>query len=56
MKNRLTKSDGSSRTGCQLRVTLTYRQPVLVPLIGDLVNPGGGNTIALRANVTMVLN
>lgn len=47
---------GSSRTGCQLRVTLTYRQPVLVPLVGDLINPGGGNTIALRANVTMVLN
>ena len=25
---------GSSRTGCQLRVTLTYRQPLLVPLVG----------------------
>lgn len=47
---------GSSRTGCQIRVTLTYRQPVLVPLVGDLVNPGGGNTVSLRANVTMVLN
>jgi Flp pilus assembly protein TadG len=47
---------GSSRTGCQLRVTLTYRQPVLVPLVGTFFSTDGGNNIALRATVTMVLN
>lgn len=47
---------GSSRTGCQLRVTLTYRQALMVPLVGTFFSSGGGNTIALRANVTMVLN
>ncbi|MBA2633504.1 MAG: pilus assembly protein [Chloroflexi bacterium] len=47
---------GSSRTGCQLRVTLTYRQPILVPLVGTLLSSDGSNSIALRANVTMVLN
>jgi Flp pilus assembly protein TadG len=47
---------GSSRTGCQLRVTLTYRQPLLVPLIGAFLSSGGGNDVVLHANVTMVLN
>jgi Flp pilus assembly protein TadG len=47
---------GSSRTGCQLRVTLTFRQPLLVPLVGTFLSSGGGNDIDLRANVTMVLN
>lgn len=47
---------GSSRTGCQLRVTLTFRQPLLVPLVGTFFSSGGGNDIDLRANVTMVVN
>lgn len=47
---------GSSRTGCQLRVTLTYRQPVLVPLVGTFFSTDGGNNIELRATVTMVVN
>jgi Flp pilus assembly protein TadG len=47
---------GSSRSGCQLRVTLTYRQPLLVPLVGGFFASGGGNNILLKANVTMVLN
>lgn len=47
---------GSSRTGCQLRVTLTFRQPLLVPLVGTFFSSGGGNDIDLRANVTMVIN
>jgi len=47
---------GSSRTGCQLRVTLTYRQPILVPLVGTFLSSDGSNSIALSANVTMVLN
>lgn len=47
---------GSSRTGCQLKVTLTYRQPVLVPLVGTFFSTDGGNNISLRATVTMVVN
>ena len=47
---------GSSRTGCQLRVTLTFRQPLLVPFVGQFFTSGGGNNIQLKANVTMVLN
>lgn len=47
---------GSSRTGCQLRVTLTFRQPLLVPLVGTFLSSGGGNDIDLRAKVTMVVN
>jgi Flp pilus assembly protein TadG len=47
---------GSSRTGCQLRVTLTFRQPLLVPLVGTFFSSGGGNDIDLRANLTMVIN
>jgi Flp pilus assembly protein TadG len=47
---------GSSRSGCQLRVTLTYRQPLLVPLVGTFFSSGGENTIELRANLMMVVN
>lgn len=47
---------GSSRTACQLRVTLTFRQPLLVPLVGTFFSSGGGNDIDLRASVTMVVN
>jgi len=47
---------GSSRTGCQLRVTLTFRQPLLVPLVGTFFSSGGGNDIELEAYVTMVVN
>ena len=46
---------GSSRTGCQLKVTLTYRQPLFVPLVGAFLSSSGG-MISLRANVTMVIN
>ena len=45
----------SARTGCQLKVTLTFRQPIIVPLVGSfLANTNG--MISLRANVTMVIN
>jgi Flp pilus assembly protein TadG len=46
----------SARTGCQLRVTLTFHQPVLVPLVGALFSADGDNTIGLGAAVTMVVN
>lgn len=47
---------GSSRTGCQVQVTLTYRQPLFVPLVGTFLSPDGENRIALTATVTMVVN
>jgi len=46
----------SARTGCQLRVTLTFSQPLLIPLVGTFFSTDGGNTIGLGADVTMVLN
>lgn len=46
---------GSSRTGCQLKVTLTFRQPLFVPLVGVFLS-ATGDMINLRANVTMVIN
>ena len=47
---------GTSRTGCQLRVTLTYRQPLFVPLVGVFLNADANNMVPLGAVVTMVLN
>jgi len=46
----------SARTGCQVRVTLTFHQPLLVPLVGALLGAGEDNTIGLEADLTMVLN
>jgi Flp pilus assembly protein TadG len=47
---------GTSRTGCQVRVTLTYRQPLFVPLVGEFLSTDGQNRVSLRATVTMVVN
>lgn len=47
---------GTSRTGCQLRVALTYRQPLFVPLVGTFLSVDGSNRIGLSATVTMVIN
>jgi Flp pilus assembly protein TadG len=46
---------GSSRTGCQLKVTLTFRQPIIVPLVGAFLKTTN-DMISLRATVTMVIN
>ena len=46
----------SSRTGCQLEVTLTYRQPLFVPLVGSFFTTDGSNRIGFSAAVTMVIN
>ena len=46
---------GSSRTGCQLKVTLAFRQPIIVPLVGTFLQTTGG-MISLRGTVTMVIN
>jgi len=47
---------GTSRTGCRVEVTLTYRQPIFVPLIGALLGADAQNRIALGASVVMVVN
>ena len=44
------------RKGCQLRVQLTYRQPLFVPLIGALIGADASNRVGFSANVTMVVN
>jgi Flp pilus assembly protein TadG len=51
-----TTCTNSARTGCQLRVALTFHQPLLVPLVGALFSADGDNTIELGADVTMVVN
>lgn len=45
-----------SRTGCQLKVLLTYRQPLFVPLVGTFLRADAQNRVALTATVTMVIN
>ncbi len=46
----------SARTGCQIRVTVTFRQPVLVPFVGTFFTTDGSNQIAMSSDVTMVIN
>ena len=46
----------SARTGCELRVQLTFHQPLLVPLVGALFGTDGDGRIGLSADVTMVVN
>jgi hypothetical protein len=46
----------SARTGCQLRVTVTFHQPLLVPLVGSFFSTDGSNRIPMTADVTMVIN
>ncbi|MGH2429767.1 MAG: TadE family protein [Candidatus Limnocylindria bacterium] len=47
---------GSSRTGCLIEITLTYRQPLFVPLVGTFLSTDGSDRLTLRAAVTMVIN
>ena len=47
---------GSSRTGCQVEITLTYRQPLFVPLVGEFLSADAQNRVQLTATVTMVIN
>ncbi len=44
------------RVGCQLKVVLTYRQPLFVPLVGTFLGADAQNRVSLRAAVTMVVN
>lgn len=45
-----------TREGCQLRVVLTYRQPLFVPLVGQFLSADAQNRVSLSAAVTMVIN
>lgn len=47
---------GSSRTGCHVEITLTYRQPLFVPLVGEFLSADAQNRVQLTATVTMVVN
>ena len=47
---------GTSRTGCQVQVDITYRQPLFVPLVGQFLTADAQNRVSLTATVTMVLN
>lgn len=44
------------RKGCRVRVQVTYRQPIFVPLIGGLIGADASNRVGFSANVTMVVN
>ena len=46
----------SARTGCEMRVSLTFHQPLLVPLVGALIGTDPDGRIGLSADVTMVVN
>jgi Flp pilus assembly protein TadG len=46
----------SARTGCQVRVSLTFRQPLLVPLVGTFLSTDGTNRVAMSSDVTMVID
>jgi Flp pilus assembly protein TadG len=45
-----------TREGCQLKVVLTYRQPLFVPLVGTFLSADAQNRVSLSAAVTMVVN
>jgi hypothetical protein len=42
--------------GCLVRVTLTYRSDIVVPLIGSLLPQDGGGRFVQTATATMVMN
>ena len=46
----------SARQGYQMTVTVTYRQDIIVPLIGDLLFRDAGGRFVHTAKVTMVVN
>ena len=46
----------SERQGYQMTVTVTYRQDIIVPLIGDLLFRDAGGRFVHIAKVTMVVN
>ena len=45
-----------TREGCLLRVTLTYRSDIIVPLIGALLNTDANGRFIQRVTATMVVN
>ena len=49
-------SVNTEREGYQLTVTLTYRQDIIVPLIGNLLSRDATGRFVQQAQVTMVVN
>ena len=45
-----------TREGCLVRVTLTYRSDIVVPLIGALLGTDANGRFVQRATATMVVN
>lgn len=45
-----------TREGCLLRVTVTYRSDIIVPLIGPLLGTDANGRFVHRATATMVVN
>jgi Flp pilus assembly protein TadG len=45
-----------TREACLLRITLTYRSDIIVPLIGGLIGSDANGRFAQRATATMVVN
>lgn len=45
-----------TREGCLVRITLTYRSDIIVPLIGALINTDSNGRFIQRATATMVVN
>ena len=45
-----------TREGCLMRVTLTYRSDIIVPLIGELLSTDSGGRFVQSATATMVIN
>jgi hypothetical protein len=45
-----------TREGCLVRITLSYRSDIIVPLIGGLIGADGNGRFAQRATATMVIN
>lgn len=45
-----------TREGCLLRVTVTYRSDIIVPLIGPLLSTDADGRFVQRATATMVVN
>lgn len=45
-----------TREGCLVRVTLTYRSDIVVPLIGPLLGTDGNGRFVQRVTTTMVVN
>lgn len=51
-----TTCSADTRTGCLMRVQLTYRQDIIVPFIGALLSTDSSGRFAQTVRATMVIN